>query len=81
MEISDLLFSPIPEVQDLAGRAERYRVEYETGKISKTEYLDLLDDLISLKDINEEMISLEATRELWQIVSIIKNIKFATTLI
>lgn len=80
MELANFLVSPIPEVKDLAERAQRYKEEYEQSKITKEEYAELLNDLTDIKEITSEMADLEATREFWALVNVIKNIKFATSL-
>ena len=80
MELGDLLISPLPLIKDLAERAQRIRNDYEAGRISKSEYIELTDDLLSLKHINDEMVGLELTRELWKAVELLKNIKFFASL-
>lgn len=81
MQINDFLMSPIPEVKDLAERALRIQHLYSENKISREEYEELAQDLLELKYVNKVMVSLELQRELWQVVEVLKNIKFFTTLI
>ena len=81
MELNDFLFSPIPEVKDLAERAVRVESMYNNGDLTLEEYKDLAEDILSLKVINEEMVDLEAQRELWQVVNVLKNLKFFASLV
>lgn len=81
MELNDFLYSPVPEVKDLAERAVRLKQLYDNQEITKEEYEELANDLLELKHINQEMVDLEAIRELWQVVNVLKNLKFFATLI
>ena len=79
--LEDFLFSPIPQVKDLAERGIRYKKLFEEKQISGPEYVELIGDLVELKHINEDMTQLEAIREFWQVVDILKTMKFFATLI
>jgi hypothetical protein len=81
MDINDYLMSPIPEIKDLAERAVNIQNLYSSNQITESEYTELANDLLELKHINKEMVDLEVTRELWQIINTLKNIKFFATLI
>lgn len=81
MELNDFLYSPIPEVKDLAERAIRVKALYDNKELTDSEYKELVDDIMNLKFINQEMTDLEAIRELWVVVNVLKNIKFFATLI
>lgn len=81
MELNDFLYSPIPEVKDLAERAIRVKALYDNKELTDSEYKELVDDIMNLKFINQKMTDLEAIRELWVVVNVLKNIKFFATLI
>lgn len=81
MDINDFLISPIPEIKDLAERAVNIQNLYSSNLISESEYTELANDLLELKHINSEMVDLEVTRELWQVVNFLKNLKFFATLV
>ena len=81
MDINDFLMSPVPEIKDLAERAVKLKTAYENKELSESEYQELADDLLELKHINEEMVSLEVIRELWQVIDVLKNLKFFASLI
>jgi hypothetical protein len=81
MDINDFLISPIPEIKDLAERAVNLQNQYSSNLISESEYTELANDLLELKHINSEMVDLEVTRELWQVVNFLKNLKFFATLV
>lgn len=81
MDLNDFLYSPIPEVKDLAERAIRIKTLHDNKEISDDEYTELANDLLELKYINHEMTDLEAIREMWAVIAVLKNIKFFATLI
>jgi hypothetical protein len=81
MELNDFLYSPVPEVKDLAERAVKLKTLYDNKEISQSEYEELSNDLLELKYINTDMVDLEAIRELWQVVDVLKNLKFFASLI
>jgi hypothetical protein len=81
MNLNDFLLSPVAEVKNLAERAIKLKDMFELEQISNSEYIELLDDLISLKNINEASISIETSRELWNLVDFLKNLKFIATII
>jgi hypothetical protein len=73
--------SPVPEIKDLAERAVRIEQQYKDGKLTFSEYAELANDLLELKTINTDMMGLELTRELWQVVTFLKNLKFFSSLV
>jgi DNA-binding MltR family transcriptional regulator len=81
MTLNDFLLSPVAEVKDLAERAVNLKLAYSLGKLSNEEYMELVDDLLTLKHINEASISIETSRELWNIVDFLKNLKFMASII
>ena len=81
MELNDFLMSPVAEVKDLAERAQRIETMYTNGEMSFEEYTELATDLLELKHINKEMVDLELIRELWQVITVLKNLKFFASLI
>jgi len=81
MDINNYLMSPIPEVKDLAERAVKIETMFNNGEITQDEYQELATDLLELKYINQTMVNLEITRELWQIAEVLKNLKFFASLI
>lgn len=80
ISLNDFLISPVQEVKDLAERAVRIQSMYENSQITEDEYKELANDLLELKEINEEMVGLEVIRELWLLVNLLKNIKFFASL-
>lgn len=80
MSLNDFLLSPIIEVKDLVERAVNIEGLYQHNEISFDEYQELANDLLELKHINSDMVSLEVTRELWMVVDSLKNIKFFASL-
>jgi hypothetical protein len=80
MNINDFLMSPVPEIKDLAERAVRIKTAYEQNQLTESEYNELAQDLLELKHVNEEMVSLEVIKELWQVIDVLKNIKFFVTI-
>lgn len=80
MNINDFLMSPIAEVNDIAARAQRIENLYNSKQITYSEYAELAEDLLELKHINKEMVDLEAIREMWQVVEVLKNVKFFASL-
>ena len=81
MELNDYLYSPVPEVKDLVERAVKLKALYDNKEISQSEYEELSNDLLELKYINKDMVDLEAIRELWAVVDVLKNLKFFASLI
>jgi hypothetical protein len=81
MNINDFLMSPIAEVNDIAARAQRIENMYNNREISYSEYAELAEDLLELRHINKEMVNLEAIREMWQVVTVLKNLKFFASLV
>lgn len=81
MELNDFLLSPVPVVKDLAERSLRIVKLHNEKQISTTEYIELLNDLTDLKKINEDMVDLQAVKEFWDLLELLKNIKFMATLI
>lgn len=81
MELNDFLISPIKEVKDLAERAQNIENLYKNGELTQAEAAELSADLLKLKDINTEMVDIETQRELWQLVKLLQNLKFFTSLI
>lgn len=80
MELNDFLMSPIAEVKDLAERAQKIEALYTAGELTKAEAAELAGDLLELKHINADMVSIEVQRELWQVVKFLQNLKFFTSL-
>lgn len=80
MNINDFLVSPIPEIKDLAEKAEKIETSYKNGEISFSEYTELANDVLELKNINTQMIDLEIQRELWRFVQILQQMKFFASL-
>ena len=81
MELNDFLLSPVPVVKDLAERSQRIIQLHENKEISTTEYIELLNDLTDLKNINEDMVDLQAVKEFWDLMDLLKNLKFLATII
>jgi len=81
MELNDFLLSPVPVVKDLAERSQRIIQLHENKEISTTEYIELLNDLTDLKNINEDMVELQAVKEFWDLMDLLKNLKFLATII
>ena len=80
MELNDFLISPVAEVKDFAERAVRLKTAFTEGQLTQQEYMELTDDLLSLRHINEASVSIETQRELWNLVDLLKNIKFLASL-
>lgn len=80
MSINEFLLSPVAEVKDLAERAVRIENMYNNKEITYPEYKELVEDLLELKHINENMVHLEVTRELWLCINVLKNLKFFASL-
>lgn len=81
MELNDFLLSPVPVVKDLAERSQRIIALHVNKEISTSEYIELLNDLTDLKHINEDMVELQAIKEFWDLMDLLKNLKFMATLI
>lgn len=81
MELNDFLLSPVPVVKDLAERSQRIIKLHEEKQISTTEYIELLNDLTDLEKINEDMVDLQAVKEFWDLMDLLKNLKFIATII
>lgn len=81
MELNDFLVSPVPVVKDLAERADRVIKLHNEKQISTAEYIELINDLTDLKHINEDMVDLQAIKEFWDLMDLLKNLKFIATII
>lgn len=78
--LNKLIASPVPEICDLGKKALELSQQFETGQISRSEYDELMEDIISLKNIKEHMVSLEIWREINNALEILIKVKTITSL-
>jgi len=72
--------SPVPEIADLGKKSLELTQQFETGMISRSEYDELMEDIICLKNIKEHMVSLEIWREINDAVQILIKVKTITSM-
>lgn len=80
-DINDLLVSGIPSCVELADNLIHAKQNFEQGKITESEYLDLLQDLSRLDRIKDDMDKLNAYMTIEQIVYIIDQFRHWAPLI
>ena len=78
--LNKLIMSPVPEIADLGKKSLELTQQFETGMISRSEYDELMEDIICLKNIKEHMISLEIWREINDAVQILIKVKTITSM-
>jgi hypothetical protein len=76
-----MLADPNIEVKEMAIRAQEIEMYYEHNQLSEDEYKELVEDLLQLKSINKQMLSLDVQKKLDTYSTYLKNIKFFTGLI
>lgn len=84
MDIKELfetmISDPNIEVKEFARRAQEIEILWQRDKISEAEYKELCADLLELKYINKEMLSLDVQKKLDTFVTYLKNLKFFASL-
>lgn len=73
--IDDLLKSDIPEIAVLAAKAVEYKKLLDEKEITETEFRDLIDDLTSLKNIDESMSNLTVLKSIKEAANFIRLIR------
>lgn len=85
MEIKELfnnmIADPNIEVQEFAKKTQEIKQYWIDKKISQEEYDELVNDLLELKSVNKQMLSLDVQKKLQEFTDILKNIKFFTSII
>ncbi len=61
-EVQALTKSPIPEIANAAIRALELYELVNLNQLTKSEFEELLDDVVRLDNINQEMIAIETLR-------------------
>ncbi|MGZ8924332.1 MAG: hypothetical protein ACXW2E_00480 [Nitrososphaeraceae archaeon] len=79
-KLNSFLLSDIPEVVNTTKRAQLLIDKRLANQISNDEFDELMADLTNIDNINRSMISLEAYRELAELVSTIISIKSTISL-
>jgi argininosuccinate lyase len=75
------LQDPNIEVQELASRAQEIKMYREHGQITEEEYNELVEDLLELRSVNREMMSLDVQLKLNKLTNFLKNVKFFASII
>ena len=73
--IKQLLASPFPEIASLAQRTVDLKLQLIDNKISESEFEELLTDLQSLSDLNQNVIEIERWREIVEAATILNIIR------
>lgn len=76
----NMVSDPNIEVKEFAKRAQEIEILWQQDKITKDEYQELVTDLLELKYINKEMLSLDVQKKLDTFVTYLKNLKFFASL-
>lgn len=74
LDLNNFLASPLPIIKDFASRANQIYELHANDQISAAEAKDLLDDLVSLKHIDDAVLSIEIDNELQKLVNLISKI-------
>ena len=73
--INQLLASPFPEIATLAQKTVDLKLQLIDNKITESEFEELLTDLQSLSDLNQNVIDIERWREIVEAASILNIIR------
>lgn len=73
--IDQLLYSPIAELAEIGKQAQQLTAQLEARSITVSEYQELISDLQSLRNINENMMEVERWREIVETVKILNLIR------
>jgi hypothetical protein len=71
-----MLADPNIEVQEFATRAQEIKMYWEHGQITQSEYQELVDDLLELKSVNKELLSLDVMKKLDTYAGYLKTANF-----
>lgn len=77
----EMIADPNIEVQEFAARAQEIKAYFEHNLISQEEYQELADDLLELRTINKEMLSLDVQKKLTDFANALKTLKFFLTIV
>lgn len=65
--------SATPSVADAATEVSAITEDYRQGKLSREEYLELVDDLLDLERVSEQMYEQETKQEVAKALELLKN--------
>ena len=71
-----MLADPNVEVQEFATRAQEIKMYFEHGQITQEEYQELANDLLELKYVNKQMLSLDVQNKLQKYSNYLKTANF-----
>ena len=72
MTITALLTHSSPEIRKLAEKAKEYRDDFDTGKITQSEYDSLCRQLLALDGMEKAAMDAEAWREVQEAVAVLR---------
>lgn len=77
----EMLASPNVEVQEFATRAQEIKMYFEHNQITVGEYQELAEDLVELRTVNKEMLSLDVQLKLQKYADYLKTAKFFASML
>ena len=71
-----MIADPNVSVQEFAQRAQEIKANFDAGNITQEEYTELANDILELKYVNKELLSLEVQKKLDTYAGYLKTTDF-----